>query len=325
MRLTTITPRLCELSGELEALPAPTDERKQAAREVMGLVAAGLFLLESHDDANPKELMSFVTKAKNDVARFAPVLGEHDPAVVIVREMVALVLGEALPPQPEPVHDAGPDGAFGDEPEPRGAGVCAFPGDFRPLLHADLSRIDGSTWELRRTTDWLLLQCAEILLAHVRRLPPERAWAAYAVLAEKLMLDPEEAAARAAGSPAVRPPAAAELARHYAGRTSHEHSYVAGPIIADEILPHLGLARIDASGAMLHTLQEFSSLDLHAVAEFILVGSGDMRDYRKARGGRLCRRCGDYSEPRERDCRRCGPDPRPGGLTAGGASAISRA
>lgn len=114
MRFTTITTRLCELSEELEALPAPTDELKQVAREVMGLVATGLFILESHDDASLKELTSFVTKSKYDLAQFAPVLGERDPAVGIVREMIALVSGETLPPRAEPLHHAEPDGGSGD-------------------------------------------------------------------------------------------------------------------------------------------------------------------------------------------------------------------
>ena len=370
MRFTPITMPLGELSDALFALPTPADERKKLGREYARLIATELYLFETYDDTTPAVLAGAVTRSKGCLSECVELLDEEDPAVRIVREMIALAAGELPPPRPswsmpageraeahddlgdgldddsadedddvdddledeldddlddgEQDHedevddddDEGDDEEVGDIDEEgdvaadRPAIACQFPGDFRPLLHADLRQIAGATWGQRHTTDWLLLQCAEKLLAHVRKLPPDRAWGVYAALAEKLNLDPDEAAARAACSPALHPPAADALARAYVGRASDLHSYVAGTVIADEILPHLGLSRIDASGAMLHTVQKFADLDLHAVAEFILAGRGDMRDYRRARGGRQCRRCGDYSYPGERHCRRCGPDVR---------------
>jgi hypothetical protein len=101
MRITPNTMRLRDLHAQLQTLPRPAGERREIGREGTRTIAAALYLLDMADDSTPASLRDFVAQSRVDLERFAQILGQDDPAVCIVREMMALVSGEIPPPRPQ--------------------------------------------------------------------------------------------------------------------------------------------------------------------------------------------------------------------------------
>ena len=100
MRLTALTTRLSELFNELNRMPKRQDEFGRVGHEGALIIASALYLMPTAVDATPANIRAYAAKSKQDLDRFAQILGEQDRAVRIVREMIAVCMGE----QPVPAH-----------------------------------------------------------------------------------------------------------------------------------------------------------------------------------------------------------------------------